>query len=216
MKNIISLIKYEIKIELRQKHALSSVFLFAAAAIFICYLALQTISSPMVWMAFYWLIILFASINMAHQSFIKQAERRFLYYYSILAPGQLIITKILLNGFFVMLIALISLLCFSLFFGLPVYHIAAFFFTVIAGSFAISSIITLMSAISAKAKGNAALVSILSFPILIPSIITILKLSNLASLNRIVDFSTNFSVLIALIVIVFMLAYLLFAYLWRD
>jgi heme exporter protein B len=75
-----------------------------------------------------------------------------------------------------------------------------------------------MSAISAKAGASFAMMSILSFPVLMPLILVIIRLSKQA-----VDgiewagVSTDLMViLLALNVLTVALSFLLFPYLWRD
>jgi heme exporter protein B len=75
-----------------------------------------------------------------------------------------------------------------------------------------------MSAIASKTSGNFAMMSILSFPVLMPLILVVIKVSKQA-----VDgiewagVGTNFIlILVALNVLTLALSFLLFPYLWRD
>jgi heme exporter protein B len=97
--------------------------------------------------------------------------------------------------------------------GDPLYY----FLTVMLGSISFSTVFTMISAIASKAGNNGTLMAILSFPVIIPVILLLIKLSKNAmdGLDRSVSFS-NMAVLLAINVIVIATALLLFPFLWRD
>jgi heme exporter protein B len=75
-----------------------------------------------------------------------------------------------------------------------------------------------MSAIASKASGNFAIMSILSFPVLMPLILVVIRLSKMA-VDGIEWAGVNTGLLIvlgALNVLTVALSVLLFPYLWRD
>ena len=75
----------------------------------------------------------------------------------------------------------------------------------------------MMSAIAAKAQNNFTIMAILAFPIIMPLLIVIIRLS-MSVING-MDFYYNlkfFAVLFLLDIIIIILAYLLFPYLWKD
>jgi heme exporter protein B len=76
---------------------------------------------------------------------------------------------------------------------------------------------TMMSAISAKANQNVALMAILSLPFIIPVLLLLIKLTQTALLNHIEIFPLkDFLLLFSLDLIMVVMAILLFPYLWRD
>jgi heme exporter protein B len=75
-----------------------------------------------------------------------------------------------------------------------------------------------MSAIAAKANGNFAMMSILSFPVVMPLILVVIRLSKQA-VDGLEWAGVGFdfiSILVALNVLTLALSFLLFPYLWRD
>ncbi|MFN9800706.1 MAG: ABC transporter permease, partial [Bacteroidota bacterium] len=64
-----SLLKKEIQLEWRQKHALAGVLLYVLATVFVCYLALQSIEAPDVWNALLWITALFTAFNALQRTF---------------------------------------------------------------------------------------------------------------------------------------------------
>jgi heme exporter protein B len=75
----------------------------------------------------------------------------------------------------------------------------------------------MISAIASKANNNATLMAILSFPVIIPLLILIIKLSKNAmdGLDRSVSYD-EIGVLCAINGIVIVISLILFPYLWRD
>jgi heme exporter protein B len=74
-----------------------------------------------------------------------------------------------------------------------------------------------MAAIASKSSNNPALMAILSFPIIIPFLITIIALS--LNFSQGVNDAQNFRYFLAIggiMAIGITMAYILFPYLWRD
>ncbi len=217
LNEIYHLLKKELLLEWRQRHAVGGILLYVVSTVFICYLSFKNIIEPSVWNSLFWIIILFASVNASAKSFIQENKGRFLYYYTVASPHAIIISKIIYNVLLIITLSIICLGFYTLFLGNVVENISLFFCTLIAGGFGLASLLTIISAIAAKANNNFTMMAILSFPIIMPLLMVILKISQNAILGT--DFVINlkyFITLFALDSIVLILAYLLFPYLWRD
>jgi heme exporter protein B len=116
-----------------------------------------------------------------------------------------------------MVLSIINLIFYSLFIGNMVQDMPMFIVGLLLGSAGFASVMTMISAIASKAGSNSTLMAILSFPILIPLLITIIRFSKNAMDG--LDWSVNYKfliILIALNVLTVALSYLLFPYLWRE
>jgi heme exporter protein B len=117
-----------------------------------------------------------------------------------------------------LLMSLISLCLFFVFLDNPVSNVLQFTGIVVLGGMGISLVFTLMSAIAAKAQQNAALIAILGFPVILPQLLLLMKLSKVAFgevfRNGAVLQLVGLTVLMDLLVIV--LALILFPFLWKD
>jgi heme exporter protein B len=88
---------------------------------------------------------------------------------------------------------------------------------ILLGSISFATVFTMVSAISAKAGNNSTIMAILSFPVIIPLLIVLIKLSqNAVNGNAIVDNMGDIAVLLAINIITVAISLLLFPYLWRD
>nr|WP_294895980.1 heme exporter protein CcmB [uncultured Pedobacter sp.] len=210
------LLKKEIVLEWRSKYALNGILLYVVATVFVCYLSFRT-TPPLVWNALFWIIMLFAAINAISKSFVQESKGRLLYYYQIASPQAIIIAKIIYNMLLMILMAVIALFFYSIVFKNEVGDKLLYFGAVILGAISFSSVFTMISAIASKANNNGTLMAILSFPVIIPVIVLIIKLSKNAmdGLDRSVSLD-EIGVLTAINLIVITVSLLLFPYLWRD
>jgi heme exporter protein B len=203
--------------EWRQKYAFNGLLLFIASTVFICFLSFRRITDPPTWNSLFWIILLFAAVNAVAKSFLQESQGRRLYYYTLSSPQAVVLSKILYNLLLMAVLASINLLFYSWFVGNLVQDMPMFMLCTLLGSMGFASVLTLVSAIASKAGQNAPLMAILSFPILIPLLITVIKASKNAmdGLDR--SLSTQYIIiLLALNVIVIALSYMLFPYLWKD
>lgn len=203
-------------LEWRSKYALNGILLYVVSTVFVCYLSFRT-TPPIVWNALFWIIMLFAAINAISKSFIQESKGRLLYYYQIASPQAIIIAKIIYNMLLMVLMSAIALLFYSIVFQNQVGDKLLYFGSVMLGAISFSSVFTMISAIASKANNNGTLMAILSFPVIIPVIILIIKLSKNAmdGLDRSVSLN-ELGVLTAINLIVITVSLLLFPYLWRD
>jgi len=210
------LLKKELLLEWRSKYALNGVLLYVISTIFVCFLSFVSVVS-LTWNALFWIIMLFASINAVSKSFLQESKGRQLYIYTIASPFALIISKTIYNILLMMLLTVIALGFYILVFDyvpkdLPLYLVAT-----VLGSLSFSTIFTMVSAISSKAGNGGMLMAILSFPVIIPVLIVLIKLTKNAidGLDRSVSLD-EIGLLLIINVLVMAVSLLLFPYLWRD
>lgn len=211
------LIRKEIMLEWRSRYALNGILLYVVSTIFVCYLSFREISNLPTWNALFWIIMLFASVNAITKSFMQESRGRQLYYYTITGPQAIIISKIIYNVFLMLLLSTIALGFYTLVFKNPVGDPLFYMLSVLLGSISFASVFTMVSGIASKAGNGGALMAILSFPVVIPLLLVLIKLSknSLDGLDRSVSFD-EIAILLAINVIIITTSLLLFPYLWRD
>lgn len=214
---IFTLLKKDILLELRQQHTFYGVLLYIASTTFVLYLSIDEPAAN-VWNGLFWVIQLFVCINTVAKSFLQEGKGRMLYFYSITSPVEFIISKLLYNITLMILMSVISLVLFFIFLNNPVSNTFRFTGIVIVGGIGLSMVFTLMSAIAAKAQQNAALIAILGFPIILPQLLLLIRLSKSAFAevfkeNAVLQLT---GLIIGLDVLIFVMAIILFPYLWKD
>ena len=211
------LVQKEWMLEMKLKYSINGILLYVASTVFICFLSFRQIIDPPTWNALFWIILLFAAINAVAKSFLQESRGRQLYMYTMVSAQSLILSKIIYNLLLMFVISLVNLFFYSLFLGNMVQDMPMFLIGLLLGSAGFASVLTMISAIASKAGNNATLMAILSFPILLPILLTIMKFSKNAMDG--LDASVNYQLimlLFALNAMVITLSFLLFPYLWRE
>lgn len=215
--HIIVLLRKDFQLEWKNKSAINGIIIYVISTVYISYLCFKQIIDPSVWNALFWIIMLFASVNAVAKSFMNESRGQQLFYYTYLEPRLVILSKTIYNVLLLMGLALVNLLFYSIFLGNIIQNQSLFIVVLLLGSSGLSSILTLISAIASRVNNNTALMAILSFPVLIPLLIIIIRVSKNAIEGIAWSVNTNYLVvLLALNIITWMLGYLLFPYLWRE
>lgn len=161
--------------------------------------------------------MLFAAINAVAKSFMNESKERQLYYYTLISPQAIIISKIIYNFLLMLLLSVIALFFYNIVFSNPIGDLFLYLVCVVIGSLSFATAFTMISAIASKAGNNATLMAILSFPVVIPVLMAIIKLSKNAmdGLDRSVS-TDEIILLLGINVIITATSLLLFPYLWRE
>ena len=213
-----ALLYKDIQMELRQKYAINSIVLYVFSTVFITYLSFQGDIDSHSWNVMFWIILLFASVNAASKSFVQERPARHFYYYSLSAPQSVILSKIIYNSIMMLLVVLITFVVFQLFLGNMIEGSLLFFVSLVLGSLGFASTLTMVAAIASRSDNNFALMAILSFPLMLPFLLALMKLSGIALETS--DFTMEAYRLLGMVfglnLIVIMLSYILFPYLWKE
>ena len=214
------LLKKEIILEWRTRYALNGILLYVVGAVFICYLSFRLRGGALnvvTWNALFWIIMLFAAVNAVGKSFLQEQSGRLIYYYTIASPQGVIVAKMLYNSLLLLLLATICLLVFSGVMGNEVQNGGLFTINLLLGAVGFSVTLTMVSGIAAKASNSSTLMAVLSFPIMIPLLLVVMKVSKNAidGLDPTVSYD-EVVILLAINGIVASLSYILFPYLWRS
>lgn len=202
-------------LEVRQQYSFYGILLYVGATIFVLFLGIDE-PEDKVWNGLFWVIQLFICINAVAKSFLQESRGRMLYFYSISSPGNFVLSKLLFNTLLMMVMSLLSLMLFSLFLGNPVVRMGPFIGLVLLGGWSLSLIFTFLAAIAARAQQNAAIMAVLGFPLIVPQLILLMKISNATFNPMLTLHASNILLLAALDIMVILLAVILFPFLWKD
>lgn len=170
-----------------------------------------------VWNGLFWVIQLFVCINAVAKSFLQENKGRMLYYYSIASPTHFVLAKLLFNALLMLFMNILSLAIFTLLLGSPVIRMGEFVLISLLGGVSLSLVFTFLAAIAAKAQQQAAMMAIMGFPIIIPQLLLLTKVSAAAFTSAIQNgWWQIVGLLGALDIMVIALAIILFPFLWKD
>jgi heme exporter protein B len=218
LQRILALTGKDLLLEWRQQHSFYGVLLYMASTVFVLYLSLPEGPDSQVWNSIFWLLQLFICVNAVAKSFLQESRGKMLYYYLIASPVEFILSKLLYNTLLMAAMTSISLFLMMFFLDNPVSKSGLFLGISILGGFGISLVFTLMSAIAAKAQQNASLMAILGFPVLLPQLLLLMRLSK-AAFNEVFREGAVLQLagIIGLLdILVISLALVLFPFLWKD
>jgi len=214
-RHILTLFKKDLLLEIRQQYSFYGILLYIGATVFVLFMAIEEPESK-VWNGLFWVIQLFICINAVAKSFMQESRGRMLYFYSIASPADFVLSKLLFNSLLMIIMSMLSIVLFILFLGNPIQKVGPFIGLVLLGGWSLSLVFTFLAAIAAKAQQNAAIMAVLGFPLIIPQLLLLMRLSN-AAFNPVLTIPiTTVLLLIALDAMIIVLAVILFPFLWKD
>ena len=210
------LLQKEVIVEWREKYALGGILLYLTGMLFIIYFMMES-AAPATWNAIFWVILLFTAVNMITRGFTAESGRSFMYYYSTVNPSAMILSKIIYHTLLLFLLSMIALVLYIGFLGNPIQNMEVFIMGVVLGDIGLALVLSFVSSIASKAGNSGTLLAILSFPLLIPILKIMSKVSEEAMYPQTGDsLFFDVSILLAFDVVLLALALLLFPYIWRD
>jgi heme exporter protein B len=216
MNHILALIKKDLLLEIRQQYTFYGIVLYVASTIFVLYLAMGQ-PEEKIWNGLFLMIQLFICVNAVAKSFLQESQGRMLYFYTVAGARDFILAKLLFNAALMILMSIVSLLLFQLLMGNPLRNPVRFIGFVCLGGCSLSLVFSFLAAIAARARQGAALMAILGFPLIIPQVLLLMKMSNTAFADVIqAGLVQIILMLVALDVLVIALAVILFPFLWKD
>jgi len=216
LQHIVTLVKKDLLLEIRQQYTFYGILLYVASTIFVIYLSMGQ-PEEQVWNGLFWVVQLFVCVNAVAKSFLAESRGRMLYFYSIAGARDFIISKLLFNLLLMLVMSIVSLLLFLLLLNNPLNNALLFIGVTCLGGISISLVFTFLAAIAAKAQQQAALMAIMGFPIIIPQLLLLMKISKPAFATVVQSGWWQMAgLLVTLDAMVIMLAVILFPFLWKD
>ena len=215
LRHIITLFRKDLLLEIRQQYTFYGIVLYVASTIFVLYLAMGQ-PDQTVWNGLFWMIQLFICINAVAKSFLQESRGRMLYFYSIAGPRDFVLSKLLFNSILMVVMSVVSLVLFQMLLGNPLENFLKFLGIVCLGGWSLSLVFTFLAAIAARAQQNAAMMAILGFPLIIPQVLLLMRISNAAFGVVQTGLADMILLLIGLDILVIVLAVILFPFLWKD
>ena len=215
-KQILTLVKKDLLLEVRQQYTFYGILLYVASTIFVIYLSLGQ-PETQVWNGLFWIVQLFVCVNAVAKSFLAESKGKMLYFYSIAGATDFVLSKLIFNTILMLLMSMVRLLLFLLLLDNPLQNILLFVGVTCLGGISISLVFTFLAAIAAKAQQQAALMAIMGFPIIIPQLLLLMKISTPAFATVVQEGWWQMVLLLAALdTMVVVLALILFPFLWKD
>lgn len=216
LKHVFALVLKDAKTEYRNKYIFGSILLFVVVSSYIIYKSFQSLS-VMSWNVLFWIIFLFAALNALVRSFSQEQKNQFLYYYQLVDPSELIVSKLIYNIITLCLVAFALFVSMSLFTINPVVDKPLFVLTIVLASVGVSVCFTFVAAILSVANNQSSLMAVLALPLVIPILLLLIKISaNALGIVEDSSVSTDLWLLLGIDFVLFGMALLIYPVLWRS
>ena len=172
---------------------------------------------PGIWSALFWIALLSVLVNAIAKSFIQERSGSGIYLYSLVAPTDIILSKIFYGFLLCVSICCAGFLFFSLLLTNPVQDTPLFFLTVALAAYGFSASLSIISALASKTNNSSVLMAVLSFPVIIGILLMSIKITKncIDGLDRAASLDELLT-LAAINLLVTAVSYLLFPYIWRS
>lgn len=215
-----ALVKKDFRSELRMRYAINALLMFVVTAVAVIMFALRE-NQPgnEVLAGMFWVVVFFTGMSGLSRSFVSEEERGTnLTLQLVASPSTVYFGKLLFNvGLTLSMVLAVTVLYKLVFAGFVIQTMSIFLSTVILGSIGLASAATIIAAIIAKANTRGTLYPVLSFPILIVLLMTVMSATTKAlDGNPISDAYGDFLILISYIMVITAGSWLLFDFVWKD
>jgi len=215
MKSIWALIQMEFTLELRRKYAIGGALLYVLSTVFVLYTSLADFDE-LPWNALFWLVALFIAVSATAKSFAVGQDGTQIHLYQLASGVDIIVAKMIYNVLLIFVLLSLSMLAFLLFLAIPIVHIGLFVLTVALGSMGLGIVLTMISAIANKTDSSAVFTAILGFPVLLPILLSLIKLTAACFMLEDIPVLNDIIILLAIDAILIGLILILFPILWKD
>lgn len=215
-----SLFLKDFKSELRTRYAINALAMFIIVAISVILFSVGNERiSPSLTGGLFWVVIFFTAMSGLSRAFVSEEERgTSLTLQLIAAPSTVFLGKLLFNIILVFAMnTIIAVLYSAIFEAFVIQNFLLFLASFVLGNIGLAVSSTIIAAIIAKAGAKGTLYPVLSFPILLPLILTSVQLT-LFSLDGISFERAKFELAIVVSYDIIMLtaSFMLFDFIWKE
>ncbi len=206
--------------ELRTRYALNALLMFVVTTLSIILFALgnETVSSEIL-SGVLWIIIFFSTMSGLSRTFVSEEERGTVMTLHLMArPLTIYFGKLLFNTILLFSINIFTVILYLIIISnFVVHNYTVFLLTMILGTLGLASASTIIAAIIAKANTKGTLYPVLSFPILLPLLLTVINATKMSvEGTTFVEAIGEFQVLVSYLIVISVISYLLFEYIWKE
>ncbi|RPI04635.1 MAG: ABC transporter permease [Ignavibacteriae bacterium] len=210
----------DVRSELRTRYALNALLMFVVTSVATILFALREDEvTTDVLSGMFWVVIFFTAMSGLSRIFVSEEERGTAMTLQLVAsPSVVYFGKLLFNiGLTLILSCAVTLLYLAVFPLFMIKSMELFVLTIVLGSLGFAAAATIIAAIIAKANTKGTLYPVLSFPILIPLLMTVMKSTARALDGEIFSAAFGeFQILASYVMIMVAGSFLLFDYVWKE
>ena len=216
----LAVVSKDVRSELRTRYAMNALLMFVITSVATILFALREDEvSTDVLSGMFWVVIFFTAMSGLSRIFVSEEERGTTMTLQLVAsPSVVYFGKLIFNcGLTFALSMAVTVLYLSMFPAFIIKSWAIFTLTIFLGSLGFAAAATIIAAIIAKANTKGTLYPVLSFPILIPLLMTVMKSTARALDGEMFTAALGeFQILVSYLLIMVAGSFLLFDYVWKE
>lgn len=215
-----ALFKKDLASELRTRYAINSLVMFIVVTISVILFSIGNEKiSDFLSGGLFWVVIFFSAMSGLSRAFVSEEERGTTLTLQLIAsPTTIFSGKLLFNLILVFAMNIVIAVLYStLFEAFVIKNVSLFLYAFILGNIGIAIASTLIASIIAKASSKGTLYPVLSFPILLPLMLTLIDLTKQAMDTT--TFSSSYvelAILGCYDVVMIAASFMLFDFIWKD
>ena len=215
-----AVVEKDVRSELRTRYALNALLMFVITAVSTILFALRS-DNPSIELlsGMYWVVIFFTAMSGLSRIFVSEEERGTVMVLQLVAaPSVVYFGKLLFNSCLTLLLtAAVTVLYVIAFPGFTIKSPDVFSMVVLFGSLGFAASATIIAAIIAKAGARGTLYPVLSFPILIPLLMTVMNGTTRALAGESMASALGeLQILVGYMLVMVGCSYILLDYVWKD
>ncbi|MBK8984113.1 MAG: heme exporter protein CcmB [Ignavibacteria bacterium] len=219
LKNSYLVFKKDLSSELRTRYVINSLLMFVLVTISIIRFAIgDERADNEILTGLLWIAVFFTSVSGLSRTFVKEEEKETSVALKLsTGSDSVILGKLIFNMVLTFSLNALILLLFVIITDYQIKNLPGFLIVLVFGNLGLVSASTIIAAIISKANSKGTLYPVLSFPVLLPLLITVINATKLASLGVETDkLFGEIQILISYFIVVTVASLMLFKYVWED
>ncbi len=217
----IAVLAKDVRCEFRSRYAINAILLFGVTTLTVVSFSIgQKSLEPAVNSALFWIIIFFAAMSGLAQVFVREEEAKTSTILKLTAdPNAILLGKLVFNLLLLFLLDLIIAPMFLVMTDVTLHNIWLFVTVLFIGSVGLAGATTLIAAIISRAGVKSALFAVLSFPLLLPLLISTIAATTASfspEANQFSDVGPELKILVSYAVVMVTASILLFEFVWEE
>lgn len=208
--------------EFRTRYAVNAILMFAVTTLVAVSFSIGSFrigeaEQPFLYAVLLWIILVFSALSGLSRSFVKEEEAGTMDVLKLSArPQAVFLGKLLFNLTLLGALELIVVPSFILLMNYEIEHPVLFAAMVISGGFGLGAGTTIVAAMIAQASARGALFSVLSFPLLLPLMITAIKGCEKAAVGMNGTGWPEVRIAVAYAIVMIIMSLFLFPLIWDE
>lgn len=214
MLKLVNQVRTEFLLEYRSWAQSSAILLLVFVIVYVCSRIrpeLDTIEFNFI----FWLLLMMISINVAVRSNSHGGSEEHILLYTLIKPSIAFFSRFLFHLVYLGVVGIGLYGAFILFYSPQIEFDASFFALILLGAFGITSALSFVSAVVNHMPGQNTILSILSIPVLIPTVIILFNMGMSLFMRGGVEIN-QYLVLISISVLSIALSLVLFPVIWKQ